>query len=190
MGFPPLSGFLISANHVATAHLSELVPGEQPRRFRLRFINGDIRDGVQVAGWSRHDFGVVEFADPVDLPPIAFGDEKLMQRDDVVLNIGNPGAATRSGLAIMSVGRFIKVSGSMVVVDISTSAGGSGGPILDIEGRLIGMASTGINIAVVGIDEMKVAELKLRNSFPFDRGGGEAGVSVSVLRNLTMEYQR
>jgi len=190
LDWPPLSGFIIGANHVATAHLGELRPGQAPPRFRVRFIDGQIRDGVQVAGWERNDFGVIRLDQPIDLPPIEFGDERAMRRGDIVLNVGNPGAAGRSGLALTSAGRFLEVRGDAAVVDVSTLAGGSGGPVVDLDGRLIVMTSRGFDIAVVSIDRMTVSDLELRNSFPVERGGGEGGIAASVLRRLTVEYQR
>lgn len=188
--WPPLSGFLIGPNHVVTAHLSELTPGQDPPHYRIRFMDGQVRESVQVAGWREHDFGVLELERPIDLPPIEFGDEAAMRRGDVVLNIGNPGAAARTGLAITTVGRFLEVRGTAVRVDISTTAGGSGGPVLDLDGRLIAMSSFGLDIAVVDIRELTVSDLQLRNSIPVDRGGGDAGVAASVMRRLTAEYQR
>jgi len=190
LGWPPLSGFIIGANHVVTAHLSEMRPGDAPRRFVVRFIDGQVRDGVQVAGWQRHDFGVIALESPIDLPPIEFGDERAMRRGDVVLTIGNPSAAGRSGLALTSAGRFFEARGDVAVFDVSTGAGGSGGPVVDLDGRLIAMSSQGFGLRVVSIDQMKVADLELRNSFPVERGGGEGGVAATVLRRLTTEFQR
>jgi len=190
IGWPPLSGFIIGANHVVTAHLSELTSDTPPARFRIRFIDGQIREGVQVAGWRQHDFGVVALDQPIDLPPIEFADETTVSRGDPVLNIGNPNAVGRSGLAITSAGTFLRVEGAMSLFDISTLPGGSGGPVVNLDGALLGMASRGSGQAVTSIDEMTVSELRLRNSLPVDLDGAFGGVSASVLRRLTQEYQR
>lgn len=190
LDWPPLSGFLIGSNHVVTAHLSEITPGQDPPRYRIRFIDGQVRESVQVAGWREHDFGVLELERPIDLPPMEFGDEAAMRRGDIVLSIGNPSSAARTGLAVTTVGRFLEVRGPAVRLDISTTSGGSGGPVLDLDGRLISMSSFGLDIAIVDIRQLTVSELELRNSIPVDRGGGEAGVAASVMRRLTAEYQR
>ena len=190
LDWPPLSGFIIGPNHVVTAHLRELAPGETPPRFRLRFMDGQLRESVQVAGWGQHDFGVLELDRPIDLPPVEFGDERTLRRGDVLLNIGNPTTAERAGLATMSAATFLEIVGGRMRLDLSTGPGGSGGPVFDLEGRVMMMSSNGVNIPVVAIDDMKVAELALRNSVPVDRGGGESGASANTIRRLTAEYQR
>jgi hypothetical protein len=190
LDWPPLSGFIIGPNHVVTAHLGEIRPGEEPKRFRIRFTDGQVRESVQLAGWSRDDFGVLVLESPIDLPPVEFGDERTLRRGDVVLNIGNPGVLARSGLATMSAGTFLEIRDGRMRLDLSTGPGGSGGPVFDLEGRVVMMASTGYDIPVTGIDRMKVSELALRNGAPIDRGGGESGASGTTMRRLTAEYQR
>jgi hypothetical protein len=190
LDWPPLSGFLIGPNHVVTAHLGELRPGQEPQRFRIRFTDGQVRESVQVAGWDRNDFGVLRLDRPIDLPPVEFGDERTLRRGDVLLNIGNPSSLERAGLATMSAATFLEIRDGRMRIDLSTGPGGSGGPVFDLEGRVVMMTSQGFDIAVVGIDRMKVAELALRNGAPIDRGGGESGASGTTLRRLTAEYQR
>jgi S1-C subfamily serine protease len=190
LDWPPLSGFIIGPNHVVTAHLRELRPGEEPPRFRVRFIDGQVRESVQVAGWEQHDFGVLELDSPIDLPPVEFGDERTLRRGDVLLNIGNPSALSRSGLATMSAATFIEIRDGRMRTDLSTAPGGSGGPVFDLEGRVVMMSSNGYGIPVDSIDEMRVSELVLRNAAPIDRGGGDSGASGTTMRRLTAEYQR
>lgn len=190
LDWPPLSGFIIGPNHVVTAHLRELGPGETPPRFLLRFLDGQTRESVQVAGWGEHDFGVLELDRPIDLPPVEFADERNLRRGDVLLNIGNPNTTERVGLATMSVATFLEIVNGRMRLDLSTGPGGSGGPVFDLEGRVVMMSSNGVNIPVVPIDDMKVAELALRNSVPIDRGGGESGASANTINRLTAEFQR
>ena len=169
--WPPLSGYVIGPRHVVTAHLDELQPGVPPPRFLIRTTTGRILEGAQVAGWERWDFGVIGFDEDLGVPPIEFGDDAAMRRGDVVLNIGNPSAVGRSGLALTAVGTFLRLQDGYFVGDISTLAGGSGGPILDLDGRLIGMSSFGMDIPVPDITEITVAELRLRSAVAIDRGG-------------------
>lgn len=190
LDWPPLSGFIIGPNHVVTAHLRELGPGEEAPRFRIRFMDGQIRESVQVAGWQQHDFGVLRLDSPIDLPPVELGDERTLRRGDVLLNIGNPSILSRAGLATMSVGTFLEIRDGRMRIDLPTGPGGSGGPVFDLEGRVVMMSSSGYDIAVDSIDRMKVSELVLRNAAPVDRGGGESGASAMTLRRLTAEYQR
>jgi S1-C subfamily serine protease len=190
LGWSPLSGFIIGPNHVVTAHLKELRPGEEPPRFRIRFTDGQVRESVQVAAWNEHDFGVLLLDRPVDLPPVEFGDERTLRRGDVLLNIGNPAAAERTGLAVMTAASFLEIRSGRMRTDVSTSSGGSGSPVFDLDGRVVMMSSRGFDIAVVAIDQMKVSELALRNGVPMDNGGGSSGASGRTMDRLTAEYQR
>lgn len=192
MGMPPLSGFIIGPRHVVTAHLRELTPNHQPPSFVVRTIDGQVRNGVQVAGWQEWDFGVLELDTPLDLPPVVFGDERAMTPGDLVINIGNPTANGRSGLGLATIAAFLALVDGFVVTDISTSAGGSGGPVLTIDGELIGMQSLGVNgfSEMVDVVTLKVSELRLRNTIPFDRSAGSGGASASVIAALTEPYRR
>lgn len=188
--WPPLSGYVIGDRYVITAHLDELQPGEVPPRFLIRTVDGDILEGEQVAGWEKWDFGVIGFDEPLGVPPIEFADPSALRSGDLVINIGSPSAIARTGLLSSTVGRFIELRGGYFRGDISTEAGGSGSPIVDLDGRLVGMSSFGMDIAVVPIDRMRVADLAIRSVVPIDRGGGEAGAAASTIASLTEEYRR
>lgn len=190
-GMPPLSGFIIGPNHVVTAHLRELSANEQPPTFRVRAHDGQFRDAVQVAGWREWDFGVLELDAPLDLPPIRLGDERQLSVGDLVINIGNPTVSGRSGLGLATVAQFLGIVDGFIATDISTATGGSGGPVLDIDGALIGMASLGLGGFgdLTDIHLLEVSELRLRNSIPIDRRAGTGGVAASTIAALTEPYR-
>jgi S1-C subfamily serine protease len=188
--WPPLSGFVIGPRHVITAHLNELEPGETAPRFLVRLLDGTTVPGVQVAGWRRWDFGVIELESPISAPPIEFGDVRTMRRGDIVLNVGHPSAAGRTGLFVTTVGSFSRIQDGFFVGDISTFAGGSGSPVVDLDGRLIGLSSTGIGFDVTALDRMTVSELRLRSAVPILRGDGAAGAAASTIGTLTEPYRR
>lgn len=189
--WPPLSGFVISPRHVVTAHLDELRPGEVPQRFLVRTLDGSLIEGVQVAGWRRWDFGVIELDTPTSAPPIEFGDDRAMRTGDIVLNVGSPSAAGRTGLLITTVGTFARLRDGVVIADVSTLAGGSGSPVVDLDGRLIGMTSFGAEgLVMADIDTITVSELRLRNAVPVERGPGSAGASASTIASLTAQYRQ
>lgn len=187
--WPPLSGYVIGERHVVTAHLQDPPQGEPAPRFLIRTHEDEILEGVQVAAWDHWDFGVIEFDEPLPVPPLEIGDDRAMRRGDLVLNIGNPSAVARSGLFLTGVGTFLELRDGFFRGDISTAAGGSGGPVLDLDGRLIGMSSFGIDIPVVSIDRMVVSELQLRSVVPIDRGAGESGAAASTIARLTEQYR-
>lgn len=188
--WPPMSGFVVGPSHVATAHLRELKEGEAAPRFIVRTLDGQEREGRQVAGWQEHDFGILKLDGPLDAPAVRFGDERALEEGDILLHIGNPAAASRLGTAVMVAGSFIEMKDGRMRTDLSTAPGGSGGPVLDLDGNVVMMSSTGVDIAVVSIEEMRVSEPGLRSSIPVARGGGESGAAGSVMARLVAEHVR
>jgi S1-C subfamily serine protease len=145
------------------------------------FIN--LADGTQIEGSVKgtdpeNDLAVVEFKPPpgVDLKTIPFGDSSNLKVGQKVLAIGNPFAFERTlTVGIVSgLGRPIQTSQrniirDMIQTDASINPGNSGGPLLDAQGRMIGVTtmiyspsggSIGIGFAVpVNTAKRVVAEL-------------------------------
>ncbi|MDR3357124.1 MAG: trypsin-like peptidase domain-containing protein [Spirochaetaceae bacterium] len=145
------------------------------------FIN--LADGAQIEGSVKgtdpeNDLAVVEFKPPpgVDLRTIPFGDSSGLKVGQKVLAIGNPFAFERTlTVGIVSgLGRPIQTSQrniirDMIQTDASINPGNSGGPLLDAQGRMIGVTtmiyspsggSVGIGFAVpVNTAKRVVAEL-------------------------------
>jgi S1-C subfamily serine protease len=145
------------------------------------FIN--LADGTQIEGSVKgtdpeNDLAVVEFKPPpgIDLKTIPFGDSSNLKVGQKVLAIGNPFAFERTlTVGIVSgLGRPIQTSQrniirDMIQTDASINPGNSGGPLLDAQGRMIGVTtmiyspsggSVGIGFAVpVNTAKRVVAEL-------------------------------
>lgn len=190
LDWPPLSGYVIGPRHAITAHLRDPAPGEPAPRFVIRTVEDTFHEGVQVAAWETWDFGIIEFAEDLPVPPVEFGDDLAMRAGDVVLNIGSPSSFGRTGLLITSVGTFVQQRDGFIVTDVSMNAGGSGSPIHDVDGRLIGMSSFGWRMPVVGIDDVRIADLAVRSAVPVDRalGGGESGAGATAIARLVAPY--
>ena len=145
------------------------------------FIN--LYDGSQVEGNvigvdPENDLAVVKFTPPqgISLKTIPYGDSSSLKVGQKVLAIGNPFALERTlTVGIVSgVGRPIQISRqnivrNMIQTDASINPGNSGGPLLDAQGRMIGIntmiyspsgGSVGIGFAVpVDTAKRVVAEL-------------------------------
>jgi S1-C subfamily serine protease len=145
------------------------------------FIN--LYDGSQLEGSvlgvdPENDLAVVKFTPPkgVSLKAIPYGDSSNLKVGQKVLAIGNPFALERTlTVGIVSgLGRPIQISRQnivrdMIQTDASINPGNSGGPLLDTQGRIIGIntmiyspsgGSVGIGFAVpVNTAKRVVAEL-------------------------------
>uniref|UniRef100_A0A7I4AVI7 PDZ domain-containing protein n=1 Tax=Physcomitrium patens TaxID=3218 RepID=A0A7I4AVI7_PHYPA len=122
-------------------------------------------EGTVVGVAKNKDLAVLKIAAPASrLRPIVVGSSQALQVGQHVLAIGNPFGLDRtltSGI-ISGVGRDIRsIGGAMirgvVQTDASINPGNSGGPLLDSQGRLIGVntaiyspsgASAGIGFAI------------------------------------------
>ncbi|MDR2184310.1 MAG: trypsin-like peptidase domain-containing protein [Treponema sp.] len=161
-------GYVLTNNHViANAY-----------KVFINLANGDQIEGTVVGTDPENDLAVVKFDPPkgLDLHTIPFGDSDSLKVGQKVLAIGNPFALERTlTVGIVSgLGRPIQISRqnivrNMIQTDASINPGNSGGPLLDAQGRMIGIntmiyspsgGSVGIGFAVpINTAKRVVAEL-------------------------------
>ena len=161
-------GFVLTNNHVV----------DKAYRIYVNLADGTQIEGSLVGTDRENDLAVIQFAPPegVDLKAIPFGDSEALKVGQKVLAIGNPFAFERTlTVGIVSgLGRPIQTSRNtiirdMIQTDASINPGNSGGPLLDSQGRMIGIntmiyspsgGSVGIGFAVpVNTAKRVVAEL-------------------------------
>src|SRR4029453_15011998 len=155
-------GYILTANHVVSGADEIMIGlGNDLRKFRAKKIGTD--PGTDVALLK---------IDENSLPSVNFSDSDKARAGDIVLAIGNPVGLRQTGTMgiISAVGR-----GGMGIVDyenfIQTDAainmGNSGGALVDIEGRLLG-----INTAI------------------FSRSGGNQGGGFAIPANLARDVMQ
>jgi S1-C subfamily serine protease len=134
-------------------------------RARITLSDASTWDGEVVGVAKNKDLAVLKIKAPsAKLKPIAVGTSQALQVGQHVLAIGNPFGLDRtltSGI-ISGVGRDIRSIGGAMIrgviqTDASINPGNSGGPLLDSQGRLIGVntaiyspsgASAGVGFAI------------------------------------------
>lgn len=147
-------GYLLTNNHVVENADEVMVALTDGREFPARVVGKD----------PKSDIAVVKI-DAKDLPAIEIADSDKIEVGDVVLAVGNPfgvGQTVTTGI-VSATGR-----GSlgldyedMIQTDAAINPGNSGGPLVDADGRLIG-----INTAILS------------------RSGGNQGIGFAVPANL------
>lgn len=150
-------GYILTANHVVEgADSIKVALGEE--KFDAKIIGTD----------APTDVAVLKIEAPRTLPAIKIANSDHLEVGDVVLAIGNPfglgqtvtmgivSAVDRGGLGITDYENFIQT-------DAAINQGNSGGPLVDAEGRLVG-----INTAILS------------------RSGGFQGVGLAVPANMAV----
>src|SRR5436305_6265620 len=155
-------GYILTANHVVSSADEIMVGlGNDLRRFKAKKIGTD--PGTDVALLK---------IDENNLPSVNFADSDKARAGDIVLAIGNPfglrqtvtmgiiSAVGRGGMGIVDYENFIQT-------DAAINMGNSGGALVDISGRLLG-----INTAI------------------FTRSGGNQGIGFAVPANLARDVMQ
>jgi serine protease Do len=154
-------GYIITNHHVvkdAAEKGTITVILDDKREYKAKFIGSD----------PLTDIAVVKI-DAQDLPTIAFGNSDSVQVGEWVLAVGNPFslASTVTAGIVSAIGRNIGIIGdsygveSFIQTDAAVNPGNSGGALVNIEGRLVG-----INTAIA------------------TRNGGYQGYSFAVPVNI------
>ncbi|MDR2029205.1 MAG: trypsin-like peptidase domain-containing protein [Treponema sp.] len=161
-------GYVLTNNHVI----------ENAYKVFINLADGSQLEGTVVGTDPENDLAVIKFEPPkeMELKTVPFGTSDKLRVGQKVLAIGNPFALERTlTVGIVSgLGRPIQTSRQniirdMIQTDASINPGNSGGPLLDAQGRMIGIntmiyspsgGSVGIGFAVpVNTAKRVVAEL-------------------------------
>jgi S1-C subfamily serine protease len=161
-------GYVLTNNHVI----------ERASKVLINLADGAQLEGTVVGTDPENDLAVLKFDPPrgAELKTVPFGTSGNLKVGQKVMAIGNPFAFERTlTVGIVSgLGRPIQTSRQniirdMIQTDASINPGNSGGPLLDAQGRMIGIntmiysptgSSVGIGFAVpVNTAKRVVAEL-------------------------------
>jgi serine protease Do len=148
---------LIVTNHHVVAGADEIdVVLSDRRSFNARLVASD----------ERSDLAFLKIDDGDRLPTIQLADSDAIEVGDLVLAVGNPfgiGQTVTSGI-VSATGRTapqLDSEVSFLQTDAAVNPGNSGGALVDVDGRLIG-----INTAI------------------FSRSGGSIGIGFAIPSNL------
>ena len=155
-------GYILTANHVVSGADEIMIGlGTDLRKFKAKKVGTD--PGTDVALLK---------IDENNLPSITFADSEKARAGDIVLAVGNPfglrqtvtmgiiSAVGRGGMGIVDYENFIQT-------DAAINMGNSGGALVDVEGRLLG-----INTAI------------------FTRSGGNQGIGFAIPANLARDVMQ
>ena len=150
-------GYVITNNHVIDNADKITVKLEDGREFKAKLVGAD----------PLSDVALIQVEDPKNLTEIKFADSDKLQVGDFTVAIGNPfglGQTVTSGI-VSALGRSTGKSDegyeNYIQTDAAVNQGNSGGPLINLNGELIG-----INTAIIS------------------PSGGNAGIAFAIPSNM------
>jgi serine protease Do len=125
-------GLVLTAAHVAR------VPG---REVHFLFPNGTTARGETLGTDHEMDAGLMRISDAGPWPHAQPGEAGVLRVGDWVLAMGHPGGFDPERSLVVRLGRIIRLRPDALQTDCTLSGGDSGGPLLDMHGRVIGIHS-------------------------------------------------
>lgn len=142
---------------ITNAHVARRGP------LRVALYDGQVLEAKIIARDDERDLAALA-VEGSHLPTIQLGSSRQLHPGQWVMALGHPWGITNAatGGVVIGVGKQIPelpvVSQDWVVVDLHLRPGNSGGPLVDVQGRLIGVNTmiTGPNVGVaVAVDTVK-----------------------------------
>ena len=140
------SGFVIGEGLIVTSYhvIEDMLTGST-----ARLVNSVLIHPIEliVAADKAHDLVILK-SSGISAPPLLFGDSDTVRIGDTVYVTGNP----KGYLGTFSVGHisavrfdntFILIEDQVLQITVSISQGSSGGPVLNTDGKVIGIVSGG-----------------------------------------------
>ena len=162
------SGLILTSEHVISG----------ADKISVLFLNQKIYSAEVVSADQTSDLAVIKVIKAVDLKPIEFGDSDKLQVGDIVLAMGNAfGHSSHDGKPTVTQGivsALNRLATTMLTSrrywnaiqhDASVNPGNSGGPLIDIHGKMIGL-----------------------NGVINSKSGNNAGVSFAVPVNIIKKF--
>lgn len=125
-------GLVLTAAHVAMIpNKGVTVVMEDGRKFKAKTLG-------LVAG---SDAAMLKISDPGEYPFVEIGRENPAKLGDWVFSLGHSGGFDKARGVVVRSGRIVRIAARTVQTDCVLIGGDSGGPLFDLDGKLIGIHS-------------------------------------------------
>jgi serine protease Do len=189
------SGFIIDQDGFIVTNYHVIQGAE---KIVVSLADGRNITGELVGGDSRTDLAVVRITAD-NLTAVSLGDSSSVEVGEPVLAIGNPGGqdfarSVTSGV-ISATNRFLMLEGeasfNLLQTDAAINPGNSGGPLVDYEGKVIGINSAknqedgfeGMGFAIPITDAMPTIQQLMEKGY-----AAHPGLLVSIDDRYTVEW--
>jgi serine protease Do len=143
------SGVVVSEDGIVltVAH----VVGRAGREVTITFPDGRVVKGKTLGNDRGVDAGLVKITDEGSWPHAEMGKSAGLRAGQWCLTLGYPVSFERGKAPVVRIGRVLENQPSMIVTDGTIMGGDSGGPLIDLEGRVIGIGSRCDNTVTTNI---------------------------------------
>ena len=126
-------GYILTAAHVIGNRANRLA--------KITFPDGKKVNAVTMGVNDRYDSGMLKIIDDGPWPYLDIGESDPLNRGQWVLALGHPGGLKKDRGIVVRIGRLLsKVTGTLRT-DCTLVGGDSGGPLIDMNGYVIGIHS-------------------------------------------------
>jgi serine protease Do len=139
LGLTSGSGVVISADGLVLT--AGHVCGQPNRDVRFTFADGRTASGKTLGVNRDSDTGLMKITDTGSWPHAPMGELEQARIGDWVLALGHPGGFDARRSLVTRLGRIIRLTPEAMQTDCTISPGDSGGPLIDMFGRVIGIHS-------------------------------------------------
>jgi len=126
-------GLVLTAGHVS---------GKPDREVTLIFPDGKMVKGKTLGANRSFDAGMIQITEDGEWPYVEIGKSKDVEQGQWVVCAGHPGGWRVGRTPPIRLGRVVMLSKNSIITDCSLIGGDSGGPLFDLDGRLIGIHSS------------------------------------------------
>lgn len=125
-------GLVLTAAHVS---------GPAGRKVRIVLHNGRVVNGVTLGANRKVDAGMIKITTKGKWPYVPIGSSASLKPGDWCIAMGHPGGYKEGRTPPVRVGRILDNLETLIRTDCTLVGGDSGGPLFDMNGRVIGIHS-------------------------------------------------
>lgn len=178
-------GYIVTNNHVIDGAKKITVSLSDKRSLDAKLVGAD----------PNTDLAVLQISDTKNLTAVSLGDSSTIQVGEPVVAIGNPGgeefARSVTTGVVSAVNRTLDLQGesgfNLIQTDAAINPGNSGGPLVDYQGRVIGINSA--KYAEQGFEGMGFS-IPISNALPIIKELIKSGVAThpALLVSINDQY--
>src|SRR5262245_7407837 len=125
-------GYVLTAGHVS---------GKPDQDCTVIFPDGKKLKAKSLGQNRGIDSGMIQITETGQYPHVEMGDSKSLQKGQWVVSLGHPGGFVPGRSPVLRLGRVINSTDSLIQTDCTLVGGDSGGPLFDLDGKVIGIHS-------------------------------------------------